>query len=273
MRSPTSWRWRAGRKKASHFWLAHSPNWSDSYFAYHNWWHRGSSISTWASSTTSSHSTRARSGRADRRFGSTSSTPPLCSGGLRCSGGHRGPRRSALAGAIEPLIGEAIYLFNDWHAVMAFGLAGRRDLADRLIVSNRDGATGTNRAAVDGAGMDLLEGFVALAFGAPDLAVDRLVDVRPRARVVGGSNAQRHVIDLTLLAAAASSGNGAWVRADCRADRTQALSASASIEPSADEPSARSRDACSASRARPLEVRARRLAPSHSASPLRPCFQ
>ena len=33
-------------------------------------------------------------------------------------------RAGRLAADIDPLVEEPVYLFNDWHAVMAFGLAG-----------------------------------------------------------------------------------------------------------------------------------------------------
>jgi hypothetical protein len=40
-----------------------------------------------------------------------------------------------------------------------------------------------------------------------DRAIDLLIDIRPRASAVGGSHAQRDVIDLTLIAAAARAGD------------------------------------------------------------------
>jgi len=40
-----------------------------------------------------------------------------------------------------------------------------------------------------------------------------LIDIRPRANAVGGSHAQRDVIDLTLIAAAARAGDDALARA------------------------------------------------------------
>jgi hypothetical protein len=39
---------------------------------------------------------------------------------------------------IEPLLeSDPVYIFNDWHAVMAFGLAGRHERNQRLLDSNR----------------------------------------------------------------------------------------------------------------------------------------
>ena len=35
-------------------------------------------------------------------------------------------RAGQLAADIDDLVGDPVYIFNDWHAVMAFGLAGDR---------------------------------------------------------------------------------------------------------------------------------------------------
>jgi len=45
------------------------------------------------------------------------------------------------------------------------------------------------------------------------VAVDLLIDIRPEAHAVGGSHAQRDVIDLTLIAAATRAGQPALARA------------------------------------------------------------
>ena len=47
----------------------------------------------------------------------------------------------------------------------------------------------------------------------PETAASLLIDIRPEAHAVGGSHAQRDVIDLTLIAAAARSGQAALARA------------------------------------------------------------
>ena len=41
----------------------------------------------------------------------------------------------------------------------------------------------------------------------PRARLHRLIDIKPKSHVVGGSHAQRDVIDLTLIAAAARSGD------------------------------------------------------------------
>jgi hypothetical protein len=122
-------------------------------------------------------------------------------------------RAGRLAADIDPLVGEPVYLFNDWHAVMAFGLAGDHARIERVISANRREAAGTNRAIADRAGLALLEGFSAFAAGRPGRAIDLMIDIRARANAVGGSHAQRDIIDLTLIAAAARAGQHSLAQA------------------------------------------------------------
>jgi hypothetical protein len=120
---------------------------------------------------------------------------------------------TALAADISDLVDVPVYLFNDWHAVMAFGLAGDHARVARVLLTNRSLAGPTNRRAADRAGHRLLEGFAAFAAGEPETAVDLLIDIKPEAHAVGGSHAQRDVIDLTLIAAATRSGQAGLARA------------------------------------------------------------
>jgi hypothetical protein len=55
-------------------------------------------------------------------------------------------RSRELSSLTEPLLGEPVYVFNDWHAVMVFGLAGRDDLAERVITASGH-SVGSNRFA------------------------------------------------------------------------------------------------------------------------------
>jgi hypothetical protein len=123
-----------------------------------------------------------------------------------------GTRPRALSSDVETLVDDPVYVFNDWHAVMAFGLAGRHDLVEQLVFENRTAAKGTNGVVVERCGLSLLEGFGWFAAGRFDRALEALASARDRGRAVGGSNAQRDVIDLTMIAAAARSGNGAAAR-------------------------------------------------------------
>jgi len=97
--------------------------------------------------------------------------------------------------------------------VMAFGLAGDHARAAQVVAANRDLAAPTNRRAAERAGRGLLTAFSAFATGEPHASVDLLLDLRSEAHAVGGSHAQRDIIDLTLIAAAARSGQAGLARA------------------------------------------------------------
>jgi hypothetical protein len=117
-----------------------------------------------------------------------------------------GGRADQLAANIELLVDDPVYLFNDWYAVMALGLSGRHECNQQLVANNRRRTVGTNREVAERVRLALVEGFGSFAAGQPDRALDLLIDLRPVANAVGGSHAQRDIIDLTLIAAAARAG-------------------------------------------------------------------
>jgi hypothetical protein len=195
------------------FLTASAPDWSASFFAVHNWWHRGLF-----------HLELGEIGEAlalyDSRIRATRSTEWLdvvdaaaLLWRLALFGVDVTERAAQLAADIDGLVASPVYVFNDWHAVMAFGLAGDHARNELVVAANRHLAAPTNRRAAERAGVDLLEAFSAFADGRPDRAIDLLIDIRPRASAVGGSHAQRDVIDLTLIAAAARAGDDALARA------------------------------------------------------------
>jgi tetratricopeptide (TPR) repeat protein len=195
------------------FLLASAPEWQGSYFAVHNWWHHA---------------------LYQLELGDVPEAERVYNGVIRGSrslewldlvdgcallwrlalyGADVAARAEILAGEVAGKLDGPVYVFNDWHAVMALGLAGRDSDCEEIIAATRSGAVGTNREAADRAGLALLEGFTAFAAGAYDRAIDMMIDVRAAAHVVGGSLAQRDVIDLTLLVAAARAGRDDLVRA------------------------------------------------------------
>jgi hypothetical protein len=113
---------------------------------------------------------------------------------------------------------------------MAFGLDGRNDRCARVVADTRRLASGTNRASAERAGLALLRGFGAFAAGDYDDALDQLVDIRDAASAVGGSHAQRDVIDLTLIAAAARAGDRRLARALAGERTARKPSAARSVE-------------------------------------------
>ncbi len=131
-----------------------------------------------------------------------------------------GNRWDALADRWAPVATAGNYAFNDVHAVMAFVGAGRTRAAEAVLEAQR--------AAMEGAG-DNVEfthevGYSAAraikAFGDGDYArsVELLRPIRSYSHRYGGSHAQRDLIDLTLIEAAARAGQERFAEA-LRAER------------------------------------------------------
>jgi tetratricopeptide (TPR) repeat protein len=195
------------------FLTASAPDWSASFFAVHNWWHRGLFHLELGEieEALALYDSRLRATRSTEWLDVVDAAALLWR--LALSGADVTERAAALAADIDGLVTSPVYVFNDWHAVMAFGLAGDHPRNELVIAANRHLTAPTNRRAAKRAGVDLLEAFGAFADGRPDRAIDLLIDIRPRASAVGGSHAQRDIIDLTLIAAAARAGDDALARA------------------------------------------------------------
>jgi tetratricopeptide (TPR) repeat protein len=204
-----------------------SPNWERSYFAVHNWWHLGLyllELGRTADALALYHE-HVRAARSTEWLDIVDAAALLWR--LSLYGTDVAVPAAALAADIADLVNVPVYLFNDWHAVMTFGLAGDHTRVARVLRANGNLAGPTNQRAADRAGRRLLEGFAAFAAGEPETALDRLIDIRPEAHAVGGSHAQRDVIDLTLISAAARSGQAGLTRA-LVAERTARKPAAAS---------------------------------------------
>jgi hypothetical protein len=104
------------------------------------------------------------------------------------------------------------YAFNDLHAVLALLGAGEVARAERWVARCAERALAAedlrrdNHGMAREVGLPLMRGMLALARGDADGAADALYPVRAQAARFGGSHAQRDLIDLTLLAAAARGG-------------------------------------------------------------------
>jgi tetratricopeptide (TPR) repeat protein len=97
------------------------------------------------------------------------------------------------------------YAFNDFHAMLAFAATGRaaamsRGLADLAAAAKQEGSNGMMTREV---GLPLAQAIVAFARGQYAGAVDLIEPVRDIAYRFGGSHAQRDLITLTLIEAAA----------------------------------------------------------------------
>lgn len=197
-----------GRHREGASFLAGSaPDWSGSYFAVHNWWHMGLYHMELGELGTvlALYDDPIRASRSTEWLDVVDAAALLWR--LRLFGIDVTERARQLAADIDALVTEPVYLFNDWHAVMAFTLAGDQARAEAVLAANRHPSGKSNTRAAERAGRDLLLAFIAFTAGRPAETVGLLRGIRQHANVVGGSHAQRDVIDLTLIAAAARSGD------------------------------------------------------------------
>lgn len=118
-----------------------------------------------------------------------------------------GPRWAALAAGWDFSDAAAgHYPFNDLHGLLA--LIGQGDIAcadawARRVARGAERAGASARAVACAVGGPLMRGVLAFARGRHDEAVEALASARASAQRVGGSHAQRDLIDQTLMAAAA----------------------------------------------------------------------
>ena len=188
-------------------------DWGPSYFAGHNWWHSGLyrlELGQLRHALAVYDDCVAAQGLATP-LGRADAASLLWR--LWLHGADIGGRPDALADAFEGSLSDSAHCFHDWHAVMALALAGRLETAYGLTAELATRASGTNKAMLQRAGLDVMFGVIAFARHQYQSAVELLGHARRHASVFGGSHAQRDAIDLTLLAAAAGSGDGALVRA------------------------------------------------------------
>jgi tetratricopeptide (TPR) repeat protein len=122
---------------------------------------------------------------------------------LELAGAAPGARWQTLAERWAPFAEDAFCPFNDLHAMMAFAGAGRDDLAQRLLDATRRTAA---RPGAVGAMARLVSepaGRAIRAFGLGDYAsAEQLLRALPPvSHRIGGSHAQRDVLELTRFAA------------------------------------------------------------------------
>ena len=182
-------------------------DWSSSYFATHNWWHRALYHLELREidEALALYDGPIRGTRSSEWLDVHDAASLLWR--LHLFGVDIGDRARTLLEDVEGLLDDSVSVFNDWHAVMIAGLAGAPEVGERRVQLDVSAWRGTNRRVMEAAGLQLLEGFAAFAAGDTNRALHHLIDIEPKAHVVGGSHAQRDVIDLTLIAAAARSGD------------------------------------------------------------------
>lgn len=134
---------------------------------------------------------------------------------LQLMGADVGARWQVLADS-WPLAGEQAghYAFNDVHAVMALLGAGQVPRAEAWLARcaeramSAEDARRSNHAMAREVGLPLMRALLALTRGDGESAALSLYGLRDLAARFGGSHAQRDLVDLTLLAAAAEAPDG-----------------------------------------------------------------
>lgn len=107
------------------------------------------------------------------------------------------------------------HAFNDVHAVLAMLGCGEVARAESWLARcaaramQPEDARRSNHQTAREVGLPLVRGLLALARGDADAAVQLMWPARAKAQCLGGSHAQRDLIDQTLLAAAAQAGDSA----------------------------------------------------------------
>ncbi|HEV7258650.1 MAG TPA: tetratricopeptide repeat protein [Bosea sp. (in: a-proteobacteria)] len=126
-----------------------------------------------------------------------------------------GPRWHRLADSYKAGWSAGGYAFTDFHAVMAFVGAGRREMIEQTIEAQGIAllAAGDNADFTREVGYPLMRALKAFGDGHYGETVRLIRPIRSLAARFGGSNAQRDIIDLTLIEAAFRSGERSLAKA------------------------------------------------------------
>jgi len=136
---------------------------------------------------------------------------------LKLEGADVASRAAPVADAWQAALEQdegGFYAFNDFHAVLAFAAAGRREAISRVQAAQSRTAIerGDNAAMARAVGLQASEAIAAYAEGRHHAAAQQLAAVRDGANRFGGSHAQRDLLTLTLIDAASLAGLPATAR-------------------------------------------------------------
>jgi hypothetical protein len=191
-------------------------DWSEgNLFAVHNWWHVALFHLDSDDTTVplSIYDERIRKDRSEVMLDLIDASSFLWR--LELCGVDVGERWQELADTYRRVEEGGYYAFNDLHALMAYSRAGRTADVVRVLEGLEQTATaqGTNARLVREVGLPACQAFDSFAAGNYPAAVSGLFDLRPIAQHFGGSNAQRDILEWTLLEAAQRAGDAGLARA------------------------------------------------------------
>ncbi|MBV9290016.1 MAG: tetratricopeptide repeat protein, partial [Hyphomicrobiales bacterium] len=135
---------------------------------------------------------------------------------LELAGANVGDRWAEVARAWMAHVDDHVLAFNDLHCAFAAARSADRGDAERLVRSLDHYAAhgrGHNREVTEKVGRALIEGVLAFAREDYPRAIDSILPVRREAIAIGGSQAQRDILNLTLIAAAERAGEWGLARA------------------------------------------------------------
>jgi tetratricopeptide (TPR) repeat protein len=209
-------------------WLTSTaPNWSESALGFHNWWH----LAVHHLELGQIHEALALYDRVIHRKGTVVALELVDASQLlwriALRGFDVGDRWQELADCWGGPAEGGFYAFNDAHALMAYASARREDQVERILATlvRRAGGDDINARNTREVGLPLARAIVAITRGRDAEAVEQLLPVRSRSYLIGGSHAQRDLVQLTCIEAALRSGNARLARA-LASERTEQKPAS-----------------------------------------------
>ena len=133
-------------------------SWSTTYFAIHLWWHLALCYLDLLKfdDVVALYDGPIRGTRSSQWLDVVDAASLLWR--LHLFGIDVGDRAETLAVDIVQILAEPVYVFNDWHAVMAAGLAGVPESCATSLSAGQERAGGTNRKAAESAGLELSTG-------------------------------------------------------------------------------------------------------------------
>jgi tetratricopeptide (TPR) repeat protein len=207
--------------------LATAADWQDSALSFHNWWHLALHYLDLGEA-------QAALDLYDRLIHPKPSAVALelvdasqLLWRLSLRGIDVGNRWARLADCWAGPAESGFYVFNDVHALMAYASAGRKDEVARMLAALEAcaGEPGANGRHTRNIGLPLAQAIVAMTEQRAAKAAALLLPIRSRSNAIGGSHAQRDLIQLTCIEAALRAGQGKLARA-LAAERTEAKAAS-----------------------------------------------